>query len=216
MIWNSRRSGPVIHLRVTEALNRRAAIHATWIPGDKVEAIADLGGHYPTTRLGEDVDPGRTRASKVEEEWTNLVRLVGGRQEGHGKVDRRTIWGQIVAWHGDGGAEELWVATCDRVSHWAALPIDGAARDEAGRWTRGFTDQVTTGTGCQCDGEECDDRETSAALCDRAHRWPPLCLASLFSCSRTPQPPEATGAWSALGSALDQLQPLVVPQVMHL
>ena len=130
-IRDARCGSPIIHLRVAEALNGCAAIDAARIPRDEVEAIADLSRDYPATRLSKDVDARRARTTEVQEEWTNLVRLVGGGEEGDGKFNRWPIRCQVVARHSDGRAEELWIAASNGIGDGAALPVDGAARNEA-------------------------------------------------------------------------------------
>jgi hypothetical protein len=128
---DSRRGGPIIHLRVAETLNGCAAIDAARIPRDEVEAITDLSGNNAAAGLSKDVDPRCARPTKVQEEWPNLACLVGGGEEGDGKFNRWPIRCQVVARHGDGRAEEVWVTASNRIGNWAALPVDGAARNEA-------------------------------------------------------------------------------------
>ena len=86
---------------VSRVINRETGLKSE--TRAKVEqAIADLGWDYPTSRQSKGVDPRCARTSKVQEEWANLVRLVGGGEEGDGKLAGTEICDDNNVSKGDG------------------------------------------------------------------------------------------------------------------
>jgi hypothetical protein len=116
---------PDIHLLVGEALHGEAALHAARIPGDKVESVADLSGYDGAPVVCKDVDPGRTWATEVQQEWADAVLLVSGGEDRKRDLSGRAARICVVERNLDGCATNLWVIANDRIIG-AALPLNGS------------------------------------------------------------------------------------------